>query len=107
MAYENTGQENVKIIQERYIDDNSLTGNQMPNIQQISPEAIVPNSDTITYNYPTDVAPTGGSNGDIWYNPVADNIYKKVGGVWSLLIDRVTNANYVPSVQNLTDCNLP
>lgn len=107
MAYENTGQQAFKIIQERYVDDNTLTGFQMPNVQLISPEAIVPNTATITYNYPTDVAPTGGANGDVWYNPVADKLYKKVSGVWSLLTDRVVNANYVPSVQNLSTCPLP
>jgi hypothetical protein len=107
MAYQNTGYQGWKILEQIYGDDNSLTGFIMPNIAQISPQAIVPNTATITYNYPTDVAPTGGSNGDIWYNPVADDLYKKIATVWTLLTDRVTNDSYVAPVINLTDCPLP
>lgn len=104
MALVNDGYEGWKILKEKYLDDGSFTGNIMPNIQQISPQAIVPNTATITYNYPTDVVPTGGANGDIWYNPVADDLFKKASGVWSLLTDRVDNANYNPPVENLSDC---
>ena len=104
MIVVNTGYQDWKVLEQIYGDDNSLTGFIMPNIAQISPQAIVLSSFTITYNYPTDVAPTGGSNGDVWYNPVADNLYKNIAGTWTLLLDRVTNDAYVPPVINTTDC---
>lgn len=107
MAFQNNGEQGWKVLEQYYIDDNTLTGYIMPNIQNISAEAIVPNTAAITYNYPTDVAPSGGANGDVWYNSVADELFKKVAGVWSLLTDRATNANYVPPIENLTDCPLP
>jgi hypothetical protein len=107
MAFQNTGEQGWKVLQQYYLDDMSLTGLIMPNVVNISPQAIVPNTATITYNYPTDVAPTGGANGDIWYNSVADNLYKKIGGLWTLLVDRVTNDAYEPPIENLTDCPLP
>ena len=104
MAYSNTGYQGWKVLEQIYGDDSSLTGQIMPNISQISPQAIVPDTATITYNYPTDVAPTGGSNGDVWYNPNADDLFKKIAGTWTLLLDRVTNDAYVPPVINETDC---
>lgn len=104
MPYVNTGYQDWKILKQIYGDDSSLTGYIMPNIAQISPQAIVPDTATITYNYPTDVAPTGGSDGDVWYNPVADELFKKISGVWTLLTDRVTNDAYIAPVINLTDC---
>lgn len=107
MATQNTGQENGKILRERDIVTGNLTGRIMPNIQNISPQAIVPNTATITYNYPTDVTPTGGSSGDIWYNPVADNLFKNVSGFWGLLTDRIVNVAYIPPVENTTDCQVP
>lgn len=106
MAYTNTGYQDWKILEQIYGDDSSLTGMIMPNIAQISPQAIVPNTATITYNYPSDVAPTGGSDNDIWYNPVADELLKKIASVWTLLTDRVTNDAYIAPVINLTDCPL-
>lgn len=107
MALENNGQQGFKVIREKFADTGTLTGRIMPNIPQISPQALVPNTATITYNYPTDVAPTGGANGDIWYNPVADQLYKKISGTWTLLTDRVTNDSYIAPITNLTDCPLP
>ncbi len=108
MAYVNTGYQGWKVLEQYYADDNTLTGQIMPNIEQISPQAIIAGgANTITYNYPTDVAPTGGSNGDIWYNPVADQLFKKIAGSWTLLTDRVTNDVYVAPVINETDCPLP
>lgn len=104
MAIVNTGDEAWKVVLERYADDNSLTGRKFPNVQTISPSAIVLSSATITFNTNMDVAPTGGADGDIWYNNPSDKLYKRVAGVWSLLTDRVINANYQPPVQNLTDC---
>lgn len=104
MAYSNTGYKDWKVLEQIYGDDSSLTGMIMPNIAQISPQAIVPDTATITYNYPEDVAPSGGSDGDVWYNPVADELFKKIGGTWTLLTDRVTNDAYIAPVINLTDC---
>ena len=101
---QNDGYQDWKILQEIYADDSSLTGFIMPNIAQISPQAIVLSTSNITYNYPTDATPTGGSDGDIWYNPVADQLFKKKVGVWTLLTDRVTNDAYITPVINLTDC---
>ncbi len=108
MASENTGYQGIKIIEERYADNNALTGRIMPNIAQISPQAIIPSAtNSITFNYPTDVAPTGGIDGNVWYNAGADTLYKKLGGVWTLLIDRVTNDAYIAPVYNTTACPLP
>jgi hypothetical protein len=104
MAYVNTGYQGWKILQEIYLDDQSLTGNIMPNIPQISQQAIVPSTATITYNYPSDVAPTGGANGDVWYNPVANQLFKKIAGSWTMLLDRVTNDAYIAPVINETSC---
>jgi hypothetical protein len=103
----NTGQEIVKILDQIYLDNSALTGMKMPNLQMIAPEAIVPSSATITYNPNTSPTPSGGSNGDIWYNAPVDNLYKNISGTWTLLTDRVTNQYYAPSVQNLTDCPVP
>lgn len=107
MAYQNNGEQSWFILEQIYSDDSTLTGLIMPNISQISPQAIVSNTATITYNYPEDIAPTGGINGDVWYNPVADNLYKKIAGVWSLLLDRVTNDAYVPPIVNEVSCPIP
>lgn len=104
MAYENTGEQNGKVIEGYFLDDNSLQGTKMPNIPQISPQAIVPNTATINFPYPDDVAPTGGANGDIWYNHEVDELFKKIAGTWTLLTDRVTNSYYIAPVENLTDC---
>jgi hypothetical protein len=103
----NNGQESWKILNQIYQVDNSLAGFNMPNIYMISPDAIVPNTATITFNPTTNTAPSGGVNGDIWYNLKADNLYKNVSGVWSILTNRVINSNYAPSIQNLTDCPIP
>jgi len=100
----NTGLQGWKVLEGIYLDDMSLDGFKRPNIAQVSAQDLVPEAATITYNYPTDVAPSGGSNGDIWYNPVADNEYKKIAGVWTLLTDRVTNDQYVAPVVNTDAC---
>jgi hypothetical protein len=100
----NTGNQGWTILEGYYVDDNSLDGFIMPNIINISNSAIVPSSATITYNQTNDVVPTGGSNGDIWYNQPSDLLYKKVAGVWSLLTDRAINAYYQAPIQNLTAC---
>lgn len=107
MATENTGYQGTKILEQRYADTLELTGMIMPNIAQISPQAIVESTSTITYNYPADVAPTGGANGDVWYNAGTDSLYKKLSGVWTLLIDRVTNDAYIAPVYNTSSCPLP
>lgn len=104
MALVNTGQQGWTILEGYYTDDNSLDGLIMPNIAMISGDAIVPNSSTITFNTDTDVTPTGGSDGDIWYNQPSDQLYKNVSGVWSLLTNRVANTYYQAPITNLTDC---
>lgn len=78
----------------------------MPNIQNITPQAIIPDSNTITYHQ-TGVSPSGGSNGDIWYNEDFDQLYKKIAGVWTLLFGRSANDFYVAPVTNTTACPLP
>lgn len=100
----NTGQQGYKILEGYYTDNGADTGFIMPNIQMISPQAIVPSTAIITYNELTDVVPTGGSNGDIWYNQPSDLLYKKASGIWSTLNDRVPNAYYQAPIENLTDC---
>jgi hypothetical protein len=107
MATVNNGEQGWKVLEQYYTDDSSLTGLIMPNIAMISPQAIVNNSATITYNDTTDVSPSGGANGDIWYNQPSDALYKKISGTWTLLTDRVTNTQYVAPVENLTACPLP
>lgn len=107
MGFQNTGYKSWKVLEQYFVDDSTLTGKIMPNIAQISPQAIVDSTSTITYNYPEDVAPTGGVDGDIWYNADEDDLYKKIAGVWTLLTDRVTNDFYIAPVLNETDCPLP
>lgn len=85
----------------------ALSGYIMPNIANISPQAIVPDGTTITYNEITDVTPTGGAEGDIWYNEPSDNLYKKIAGVWTMLTDRAANSYYAAPIENLDDCPLP
>lgn len=102
----NTGYKGWKILEGKYLDDSSLAETIMPNVAQISPQAIVPDTATITFNANTDVAPTGGVDGDIWYNLPADALYKKLVGVWTLLTDRVTNIYYIAPVYNTSDCSL-
>jgi hypothetical protein len=104
---ENDGQQGWEVLDEKNVGTGVLTGRTMPNGQNISPDAIVPNTAAITYNANSDIAPSGGSNGDIWYNGLSDLLYKKVGGAWVLLVNKVVNTNYVPTVENLTDCPLP
>lgn len=103
----NSGYQNFYLLEGYYLDNAALTGKIMPNIQRISPQAIVPDGTTITYNQVTDVAPTGGSNGDIWYNEPADVLYKKIGGTWTPLNDRSANNYYVAQVVNTGDCPIP
>lgn len=106
MALANTGYQLYKVLEGIYLDDNSLDGFIMPNIAQISPQAIVPDGVTITYNI-TAVTPTGGANNDIWYNADTDLLYKKIATVWTLLTDRVTNTYYIPPTYNLDACPIP
>lgn len=100
----NTGYQSGKILEGFFTDDESLTGFIMPNITFISNEAIVPDTATITFNTNSDPSPSGGADGDVWYNLPSDILYKKVGGIWSLITDRVPNSYYQAPVQNLTDC---
>lgn len=101
----NTGDQNFKVLNQRYQVDNTLVGFNMPNIAMIDPLAIVPNTNAITFNPNSNPTPAGGSVNDIWYNAPADQLYKNIGGgIWQLLTNRVINANYIPPVQNATDC---
>ena len=107
MATQNTGNEGWFILEGINLYTNTLTGFKKPNLASNSPDALVPEAATITYNYPDDVVPTGGANGDIWYNPVADQLFKKISGTWTLLTNRISDSDYVAPVVNLTDCPLP
>lgn len=107
MATQNTGQQGYFVLEQIFLDDASDAGLRKPNLAVNSPQATVPSTAAITYNYPTDVAPTGGANGDIWYNPGADQLFKKISGSWTLLTDRVSDADYIPPVTNLISCPLP
>jgi len=104
MALINTGNKAYTILEGYYTDDNSLQGTIMPNIINISPQAIVPDGTTITFNKLTAPSPSFGADGDIWYNQPPDMLYKKANGVWSLLTDKAINVRYQAPVQNLTDC---
>lgn len=106
MALTNSGQQGWTTLEGYFTDGNTptLTGQIMPNIMMISPQAIVPSSATITYNQAAVVAPTGGADGDIWYNEPNDALYKKIAGVWTFLTDRVINQYYQAPITNLTDC---
>lgn len=103
----NTGQQQTPVIVQVYLDNQTGTGLKMPNIQNISPEAIVPLSAVITYQTGSPVAPSGGSDGDIWYNQGDDTLYKRISGTWTLLTDKVINTNFIASVQNLISCPVP
>lgn len=107
MATQNTGQQGYFILKEINLLNGADTGYKKPNLASNSPQALVLNAATITYNYPADVAPSGGADGDIWYNPVADHLYKKISGTWTLLTDRVTDSDYVAPTENEVSCPLP
>ena len=107
MSIQNTGLQSWFILEGIFLDDNSLDGLKKFNIQNDSPQGLVPESATMTYNYPNDVTPTGGADDDMWYNPVADQEFKNIAGTWTLLTDRVTNPDYMAPITNLTDCPLP
>jgi hypothetical protein len=100
----NNGQQSWKVLDQYYTDNNALTGTIMPNIMNISPEAIVPNTATITFNPNTNPTPSGGSDGDVWYNGLGDYLYKKISGVWTPLFDRVLNSFFAPSILNTGSC---
>ena len=101
----NNGQQSWAVLNQIYLDDSSLTGYIMPNIQYISPDAIVPSTATITFNVNTSPAPTGGVNGDIWYNFLDDNLYKKISGTWTLLTNRVFNDYYIQPSGSVININ--
>lgn len=103
----NTGQQGYKILEGFYVDDSSLDGLIMPNIANISPDAIVPSTATITFNDTSSPLPTGGSNGDIWYNALTDVLYKKITGSWLILTNRVPNSYYIPPTLNTGACPIP
>lgn len=102
----NTGMQGFEVLSSIYLDDNSLTGYQKPNIAQNSAQALIQNTSVITFNATVDVAPTGGSDSDIWYNATADNLYKNFTGTWVLLTDRVTNNDYIAPIMNEVSCSL-
>jgi hypothetical protein len=104
MPLVNNGYQYWTILEGIYLDDSSLDGLIMPNIAMISPQAIVPDGTSITYNVYANVTPSGGSPNDIWYNQPADTLYKNILGTWTLLTDRVQNNWYVPPIYNITSC---
>lgn len=112
MALVNTGDQGWYVLEGYNTADSTLSGTKMPNIRMISPDAIVPESAAITYNQAVTIAPSGGADGDIWYNdseadPTGNGaLYKRIVGVWTLLTNRVINTYYVPPIVNLTDCPL-
>ena len=103
----NTGNQYWSTLEGYNVSDGSLNGLIMPNVAKIDPLAIVPDGTTITYNQNSNVTPTGGADGDIWYNEPADNLYKRISGTWTLLTSRVTNAYYIIPVINTGSCPLP
>ena len=103
----NDGQQGWKILDEKNATTGVLTGRIMPNVQNISPDAIVPNTATITYNPNSIVSPSGGGNGDIWFNGPNDTLYKKILGAWALLTNKVVNTNYIPTITNTGACPIP
>lgn len=107
MALVNSGYQGWTILEGIYLDDSSLDGLIMPNIQMISPQAIVPDGTMITYNATFDFAPAGGVQGDVWYNQPSDMLYQFQSGQWKLLTDRVLNTFYVPPVYNTGSCPIP
>lgn len=104
MALINTGNQAIKILEGYSLGSGILSGYILPNIEMISPQAIVPDGTAITFNVLTNVSPSSGSNGDIWYNKPSNILYKKITGVWTILTDRVVNTYYSPPVQNLDAC---
>lgn len=104
MPLVNNGYLAYSILEGIYLDDASLDGMIMPNIQMISPEAIVPDGTPITFNIYSNIYPTGGSNGNIWYNLPEDGLYINILGVWTLLTDRVLNTWYIPPIFNTGTC---
>lgn len=107
MAYVNNGYLMYTILQGIYLDDDSLDGLIMPNIQMISPQAIVPAGTNITYNQTTAPVPSGGSNLDIWYNQPTDTLYQNQNGGWVILLNRVLNIYYIAPVYNTSACPVP
>ena len=103
----NNGQQGWKVLDEKNANTGVLTGRIMPNVQNISPQAIVPNSAIITYHPNTDIAPSGGADGDIWYNGLSDTLYKRISGAWALLVNKVVNTNFVPTILNTGACVIP
>jgi len=67
----------------------------------------VPNTATIIFHANVDGSPSGGANGDIWYNGLSDTLYKKISGTWALLPDKVVNTNFVPTILNTGACPIP
>lgn len=103
----NNGQQGFTTLFEFTASTGETTGRIMPNIQNISPDAIVPDTATITFNPDTDVTPSGGTNGDIWYNGLSDTLYKRISGTWALLSNKVFNSNYQNPITNTGACPIP
>lgn len=106
VGLQNDGTQGYKIL-EGYNPSNGVYNNTlMPNIINISPQAIVPDTATITY-LQVGIAPSGGVNGDIWYDEDVDQLYKNIAGVWTMLTDRSANNFYVAPVTNTIACPVP
>jgi len=103
-ADSNTGYQFYKILEEYNTTTNVATGKIQPNIADsvLAAQVIPPN--VVTYNYPDDVAPTGGIDGDVIYNPVVNELFIKTGGSWLEEIERDPNDEYVAPVLNTGAC---
>jgi len=101
-----TGKQGWTLLEGYNIATTALSGLITFNLPKISPQAFVPDGSGMTYNF-VNVAPSGGSNNDLWYNTPADTLYKKIAGVWTLLTDRVTNIFYATPIDNTGSCPIP
>lgn len=107
MALVNSGYLAWTILEGIYLDDSSLDGLIMPNIQMISPNCIVPDGTPIIYNANADVVPTGGTQLAVWYNQPSDTLYQFISGQWQLQTNRVLNTYYIAPVYNTGSCPIP
>lgn len=106
-SYENDGNESVTTLEGFYLEDGTLTGFIMPNVQFITAACIVPDGATITFNQDASPAPSGGADNDIIYNVLVNDLYVKIAGVWTLQTGRLLNTFFQSPIPNLTDCPLP
>lgn len=107
MATQNSGRQGYFVLQQIDLTTGQPTGFIKPNIPNNSPQALIPVPSSVIYSYPDDQTPIGGADGDIWYNPVADQLFKRIATVWTLLTDRVADDDFVPTTINDVTCPTP